>query len=665
MKRVKIEKLELYSGSDSQPETIVFENVQDALLGLIYLKTGLIFLKPEKGIHVLVPDNLREYQNMMLMLKKLDSVVDVNASIIADKTVLRKNLEMFKHYFLDTWIKQNLTKDHQEDLIQFIEEPVESKNKLIYFKLMSYVENIQENMPNNLKGTLKSNLEIKDNYSITAMTPSYNVSLANVFEAINQIDVQKDFQNIVSAIAIIYSIICFEMLYIESKNEDYKICDLFHGRIFEFTYVEKRTYGLLAKIDLDLGELSIEIEGSRQTIKKLNEDVKKIISEWKELEPYMVKEQVKGETELTEDQKKDEMNKYQDKYNESATNLAKVIGLLFTYLFIYNGYHSTTMDDGTTLGKRFYERAVYFKQKKYTLAPSGFFYKILNLERLIELVLRENIDGELEIDEQGCVISSGDDEAKLPTENSIGIMKKNVIDQARLEFYSDGLKDGDTKSIITAWKLLIENDRKTILPFSSFEYMKKMSDVLVDKSVSKYRKDGRTAINRFVNSNSVDNKGYFSELKEEDERLSKNNTISYFFEKEPKQNKILNRICSKTSEIQLSFDLMKMYQFNLTSDNIGKFKTFKEAITFLKAEIEKVGASMTWVKLEQALNYILSKNEEELQENEINEIIMFKSIVIKKNKKEYKEYDKLILTNFLDKKIKAIAENEKQSDSKP
>lgn len=482
MKPVKLKEIQLYYKCDVVPE-ITFSNAHEAMFCLIYLKTGLIFIKPENENHILFPDNIREYQNLMQLLKSMDSVVDKSGKITADKSILRKNVTQFEHYFYDSWVKQNLTKSQQDDLRQFMNEPIESKNKLIYFKLMQYVEEVKRNMPTSMAEKTKESV---DHYRITMDTPSYNVSLANVFEAMNQLDLLKGYKKMVGAIGVAYSITAFKLMYFSNN-----LHELYNGKIFEFSYVENRTYEFFRKsnennrgIVLKLQNLRVKSSDKTVSLMELNKAIKGILADW---------EKESGNTIKTDNA-------------DEATKMAQIFSLTFAYLFIYNGYYAGVSDDGTTLGKKFYERAVYFKQGRYTLAPSGFFYKVLNLKRVIELTLLEKLDNSVEIDDNGNiaftnkkVTDSNEDVEHWLLDKRLSKSKEQL-----LELKEIAQTDFD-KDFIDAWIKLIavnalDEEPVEILPYCSFEVLKFISDEQVRRSASKYRKGEQESIKRFTSA---------------------------------------------------------------------------------------------------------------------------------------------------------------------
>lgn len=568
MKKVKIEKLELYSGKGEHD--VIFNNGQEALLCLIYIKTGLIFLKPEKSVHPLMPDNLREYQNLMLLLKTLISVVDESGVITKNKALLKKNIDVFRHYFQDTWVKQNLSKEQQEDLIQFFEEPIESKNKLLYFKLIKYVEDIKQEMPASIKEdqildknkmSNESKPLPKDNYRVTERTPSYNVSLANIFAAMNMIDMQKGYQNMISAISIAYSIVSHELIYLDGLYGKAKIQDLFHGKVMEFSYAENRTYGLVAAIDLEFRHICVEFDNEKNDLMQLNKQVKDIAKKW------------------SKTYKTDSIT------SNTIDDLAKVISLLVNFLFIYNGYHSTTKDDGVTLEQRFYERDIYFKQKKYTFAPSGFFYKILNLERLKQIILLENINDNLGFNEEGEIIFLGEDNTKNNEMESIISLIELLKDKDEIKKYSLASEESDAGKIVKVWHQLIELESTDLLPYSSFEFLKSISDHMKSSSESQYRRDQIITIKRFKEVKRSGT-GFYADYWKEFMRLSEFNIINLEADG-IKHISCLKKHYYKFNEIDSIFELMKYFDYKIAADDRTNFINAKKQDKELTKSLER------------------------------------------------------------------------------
>lgn len=594
MKAVQLKNVQLYHKEKVEPE-VTFPDAHEALLSLIYLKTGLIFIKPENENHLLFPDNLREYHNFMQLLKSMDAVVDKTGKIVADKSLLKKNLNQFKHYFFESWVKQNLSSIHQEDLQQFMAEPVVSKNKLIYFKLMQYVEDVIKSMPDSIE---QNPPKTTDNYRIKKDTPSYNVSLANVFEAMNQLDLQIEYKNMVGAIGVAYSIVAFELMYFSSN-----LHELYNGKVFEFSYVENRTYGLYGKdandgvnIGLKLENLIITVSGEPLNLKTINAHIRDFL-------------------------------KNKNSNSGSQFNYVELLYLVFAYLVIYNGYHSSTNDaDGTTLGKKFYERAVYFKQGRYTFAPSGVFYKILNLERVLELVLSEKIVDNIDIDSFGKITFNDTEENDNDKRNQTEVISRLL----NVNTFSNLINvEHECKDVFKVWKLLVEASKsKDILPYASFEVLKSLSDAMLTKSISKYRKSPIESIERFKGSYWKENesksksKGFVEDLLKNYSEINER-CVSQLHFKSP-----LNYYLEQYKKFSAVFELLNDFNFQIdvvteisdilvrliaiSNDNSNLTKSFKEEIGVIlnklldaiEKEIENNNSEL--VNIQNMVSYMVS-----------------------------------------------------------
>jgi energy-coupling factor transporter ATP-binding protein EcfA2 len=70
--------------------------VERTILGYIYEKTGLVFVKPANQVHPLIPNTLRELVNLLSVLGKMGEGKSID------------NLTAFENYMLNTWIPGNL-----------------------------------------------------------------------------------------------------------------------------------------------------------------------------------------------------------------------------------------------------------------------------------------------------------------------------------------------------------------------------------------------------------------------------------------------------------------------------------------------------------------------------------------------------------------------------
>lgn len=97
------------------------KSIVETILGEIFNKTRLIFLKNKYGFNTLIPTNLRELSQLRLFLENLETVKDGNNvfdDIYENETniKIRKNLILFRDYFLYERINSDLSYDELEFL---------------------------------------------------------------------------------------------------------------------------------------------------------------------------------------------------------------------------------------------------------------------------------------------------------------------------------------------------------------------------------------------------------------------------------------------------------------------------------------------------------------------------------------------------------------------
>ncbi|CEN75144.1 Uncharacterised protein [[Clostridium] sordellii] len=216
-------KIEIKDNNNKVLESI--RGVQECVLGMIYKKTGLIFVKPNEGVHLLIPDNMRELQNLLATLTNLKDIeFYVNKerckgqSFVGiqekDKKNLTKNVEVFEQYFYTTWIRRNLDSKDINIIEEFRLKPVEYKNKFIINKLAEkkILENEKSQISQIGRDDFGDYVEIKNK--------SYNMSLGDVLDVL---DINKDYdsenmQKLKFAIKTVYSLEIHKRLYFKEYN---------------------------------------------------------------------------------------------------------------------------------------------------------------------------------------------------------------------------------------------------------------------------------------------------------------------------------------------------------------------------------------------------------------------------------------------------------------
>lgn len=104
-------------------------DIQEQLIKLIYLRTGVILLKSEDKIHPFLPCRLRELTHLIKLLSDMEPVDHNRIFELAQNSeertkaieMLRGNLRMFKSYFMRDWCINRLSPSEQ-DLLEKIDE---------------------------------------------------------------------------------------------------------------------------------------------------------------------------------------------------------------------------------------------------------------------------------------------------------------------------------------------------------------------------------------------------------------------------------------------------------------------------------------------------------------------------------------------------------------
>ena len=104
-------------------------DIQEQLIRLIYLRTGIILMKSEEKMHPFLPCRLRELTHLIKLLSDMESVDHNCIFELAEDDekrvkligMLQRNLRMFKSYFMRDWCVNRLKQSDQE-LISKINE---------------------------------------------------------------------------------------------------------------------------------------------------------------------------------------------------------------------------------------------------------------------------------------------------------------------------------------------------------------------------------------------------------------------------------------------------------------------------------------------------------------------------------------------------------------
>jgi hypothetical protein len=146
---------------------IHFRSVQEAVVKLVFRKTGYLFYNSKGGSSLLIPRNLRSLRHLIHLLISMSDHDKSNTDM------LHENQRVFKDYFFHTWTLQLNEKyrDRTMDLLNVNNDI--SFNKVVVSQLADEFDK------NDMEDVVKSILN-PDNYA-------YNISLGDVFFLIDRL----------------------------------------------------------------------------------------------------------------------------------------------------------------------------------------------------------------------------------------------------------------------------------------------------------------------------------------------------------------------------------------------------------------------------------------------------------------------------------------------
>jgi hypothetical protein len=109
-----------------------WKGIEKTLLGYIFEKTGIAFIKPQNDVHNIIPNTLREVVNLLSVLGKMKDRIDRKTQLL--------NINIFEDYFLNTWIPSNLDDGHINIIRELYSENNSKKHRFICTKLMEILE---------------------------------------------------------------------------------------------------------------------------------------------------------------------------------------------------------------------------------------------------------------------------------------------------------------------------------------------------------------------------------------------------------------------------------------------------------------------------------------------------------------------------------------------
>lgn len=223
------------SNSNEKGKSKIDLSIEDTVLKMTYEKTGLIFIKNDYDVHYLVPDNLRELQNYLIMLNKMDDIKLIPNDDEKDKIIRLHNLEKFETYFFKNWVRRNLPRKYIKIINEFYSTSINKKNKYIvntvtdeiYIKFLrkeysynaldrtQYIDKISSEKE---KSTIKSIINLSNN--------PLNISFGDVLAVLNVYDEylnNEQYKKFIFAIKTLYSILFYKILKININFNNAKI----------------------------------------------------------------------------------------------------------------------------------------------------------------------------------------------------------------------------------------------------------------------------------------------------------------------------------------------------------------------------------------------------------------------------------------------------------
>ena len=199
------------------------QGIEERILGYIYDKTELVFIKPENGVHRLIPNTLRGVVNLLSVLGKME---DIKEGESKRETQLR-NILLFEDYFLHTWMPDNLDDGNMKIINELLSVSDFEKHRLLCVKLMDVIENTQvytvdpKNNVNQLDITLT---DLRTKYS-KQNTNHMSYSLGDVFDILYILStryINTQTINVVFAIKTVYTLTMHKICL--NETEESKLC---------------------------------------------------------------------------------------------------------------------------------------------------------------------------------------------------------------------------------------------------------------------------------------------------------------------------------------------------------------------------------------------------------------------------------------------------------
>ncbi|EPR13017.1 hypothetical protein [Ruminiclostridium papyrosolvens] len=199
------------------------KGIEERILGYIYDKTELVFIKPQNGVHRLIPNTLRGVVNLLSVLGKMEDIKEGESK----REIQLSNILLFEDYFLHTWIPDNLDDGNMEMINELLSVSDFEKHRLLCVKVMDVIENHKvytvdpKNNVNQLNTTLA---DLRDKYS-KQNTNHMSYSLGDVFDILYILStryINTQTINLVFTIKTIYTLTMHKICLKEA--EERKLC---------------------------------------------------------------------------------------------------------------------------------------------------------------------------------------------------------------------------------------------------------------------------------------------------------------------------------------------------------------------------------------------------------------------------------------------------------
>lgn len=222
--------------------------LQEALLGYIYDKTEMIFVKPLNGVHIIIPNTLREVVNLLSVLGKMEDLPNsANENIKDKRNIQLENLNIFEDYILNTWIPNNLDNGNIGLIKELLSVNNSEKHRFLCVRIMDIIENtgmytVDDKIE--IKQLESSFEQLREKFSVKNTNCIY--SLGDIFDLLNLISkryINTQIDNLIFAIKTIYTIIMHK-IYLRDSDEARMTENLEPNELYKFIGENLWGYGV-------------------------------------------------------------------------------------------------------------------------------------------------------------------------------------------------------------------------------------------------------------------------------------------------------------------------------------------------------------------------------------------------------------------------------------